>query len=149
MDLFITNSRSANYLYQNVGGSFTKVLSGAAIAPSTRSLAADFADVDNDGDLDLFTANKLDPIAGASTLLLSQTEGAYTSYVSGAVIEGAFASADVAWADVDGDGDLDLFVANTGGANELFVNVSADHPGCTRSMRASPVLCCFVPVRLT
>ncbi len=60
-DLYLTNYGS-NKLYRNVAGAFSEVSHEAGVAgpewtPPKWSMGAAFADIDNDGDLDLYVAN--------------------------------------------------------------------------------------------
>lgn len=79
-------------------------------------------DVDGDGDPDLY----LTRLGLPNRLLLNDgagrfTEGAASANVEGPDPEGGYAGA--TFADIDGDGDLDLFVTSAGRAtNALFVN---------------------------
>ena len=60
-DLYLTNY-GPNKLYRNVAGAFTEVSGEAGVGgprwtPPKWSMGAAFADIDNDGDLDLYVAN--------------------------------------------------------------------------------------------
>ncbi len=68
------------------------------------------ADLDGDGDLDVFTIQN-DNHTTPNTVWLNDGEGSFTD--SGQS-PGTFSSHDVELADLDGDGDLDVFVARTG-----------------------------------
>ena len=95
-----------------------------AVANSTK---ADFGDVDGDGDLDAIVAN-----VGAEQLLVNDGSGVFSD--GSARLPPPLAifsdiSADARFADVDGDGDLDVLVANevpfpggVGAQNRLWVN---------------------------
>lgn len=61
-DLFVANDATPNFLYENVGGRFNEValLAGVAFDPNgveTAAMGADLADVDGDGDQDLYVTN--------------------------------------------------------------------------------------------
>ncbi|WP_026232388.1 FG-GAP-like repeat-containing protein [Neolewinella persica] len=53
-----TDGRRLNQLFRNNGdGSFTDVAEAAGLLPLAQSWSADFADIDNDGDMDCFVVN--------------------------------------------------------------------------------------------
>ena len=60
-DLFVTNNNSSNQnnmMYFNDGaGGFTKVTAGPAVNDGGSSYGCTAADIDNDGDIDLFVSN--------------------------------------------------------------------------------------------
>jgi hypothetical protein len=99
----------------------------AAVANSTK---ADFGDVDGDGDLDAIIAN-----VGAEQLLLNDGHGVFAD--ASAMLPPALPifqdiSADARFADVDGDGDLDILISNEnpfpgglGAQNRLWINDGA------------------------
>jgi hypothetical protein len=125
-DLLVVNYYSANAvnnLYHNNGnGTFT---------PATNSVTTDlwpagaqgaaWGDYDNDGLLDLFVS---DNGGTRNHLYHNNGYGSFTNVTSGPMLSptpGGF-STGCAWGDYDNDGYLDLFVANTGGQNQLFHN---------------------------
>ena len=112
-------------LYRNDGGRFADVTaaSGVAAANFHYGLGVVPADLDLDGDLDLFVANDETPN------VLFRNDGGRLGDValaSGVAFNGdgeAEASMGVDAADCDGDGDLDLYVTNFyGETNTLYLN---------------------------
>lgn len=76
---------------------------------TSNSSAISAADVDGDGDVDLFVCN----LDGDNTLLLNDGTGVFTDGTEAAGLAGQHhPTLSAGWGDMDGDGDLDLFVAN-------------------------------------
>jgi len=119
-DLFVSNANGDdNILYENTNG----VLYEAGIDPLTsdggNSNGAAWADYDNDGYLDLFVAN-----GGENNFLYHNNgNGTFSKVNTGPVVTDGGASTSAAWCDYDLDGDVDLFVPNTGwNVNFLYTN---------------------------
>ena len=113
-DLFVSDG-VRSILYRNDGrGHFTDVTVEAGLAtPDGRGIAATgiaAGDVDGDGWPDLFVTDAFGP----ARLFRNRGDGTFeeTTAASGISVAGNARSA--AFADVDGDGDLDLFVCVTG-----------------------------------
>ena len=143
-DLYVT-SYGKNVLYHNNGnGTFTDVTAKARVAGGGWSVSAGFFDYDNDGNLDLFVTRYMDwdadhnKICGgdwhtycppgifpAITCVLYRNRGDGTfedvSERSGITAKKERALG-VAFADYDGDGFTDIFVANDGMQQYLFHN---------------------------
>jgi hypothetical protein len=111
LDLYFCRIEGPNALYLNEGGwRFREVGRERGVALGDRpSTGAVFADVDGDRDLDLVVT----AMGGANSLFLNQGDGHFQDATerSGFVPEQR-GSTTAALADVDGDGDLDLYVAN-------------------------------------
>ena len=145
LDLFLTHLRDeTNTLYLNQGeAGFVDASAGAGLgAPSLRmtGFGTAFFDLEHDGDVDLVVVNgrvgRFAPLPGATlgpvwspfgepnVILLNDGGGRFLDVSSRA---GSFSSRveisrGLAVGDVDGDGDLDLLVAQTQGKARLFRN---------------------------
>ena len=108
---------AATTVYENVDGSFVAVDSGIAADMGGRSIGV--LDYDGDGALDLFIVE--DRYRGGHSRLYRNLGGLHFADVTAAAgFPDSLAGLGVATADVDGDSDVDLFVA---GDNRLFLDV--------------------------
>jgi enediyne biosynthesis protein E4 len=110
-DLYLCRIEGPNALYLNEGGwHFREAARERGVALGDRpSTGAVFADLDGDGDLDLVVTS----MGGRNSLFLNDGQGRFSDATarSGFVPQGR-GSTTATLADVDGDGDLDLYVAN-------------------------------------
>src|SRR6202453_1735074 len=143
-DIYVT-SYGKNILYHNNGdGTFTDVTAKAGVAGGGWSVSAGFVDYDNDGKLDLFVTRYMD----WSTQQSKDCGGSYHTYcppgefprttnilyhnrgdgtfedvsVKSGIASKKGRALGVAFADYDGDGFTDIFVANDGMQQYLFHN---------------------------
>lgn len=125
LDLFVAFRDRANALFQNDGGRFRDTAAGRGVADARRSVGAVWFDYDEDGDLDLYVGN----MDGDANGLFRNQGGAFTDVAAELGLEwGGRSPGDPAngtvrpcAADADGDGHIDLFMANYG-PNGLFLN---------------------------
>jgi hypothetical protein len=117
-------------LLQNDGhGVFTDVTARAGLAsPSCPSQAADWADYDNDGNLDLYVGCEVDDNKQPypSQLWHNNGDGTFTEVAAEAGVQNMRMAKGVAWGDYDEDGYPDLYVSNIGG-NRLYHNDGNGH----------------------
>lgn len=115
LDLYICNTRNQggesakNFLYRNDGnGVFTRIMEGEIVNDTTWSLGAAWADYDNDGYLDLYVANFLEP----NNLYHNNGDGTFTKITEGEIVTDNFRTYAAAWSDYNNDGFMDLFAVN-------------------------------------
>jgi hypothetical protein len=116
LDAFIANINKNKVWFNDGSGTFTD--SGQGLGDSESSGVA-LGDVDGDGDLDAFIVNYGEPGSlRANKVWLNNGSGTFTDSGQGL---GDSESSGVALGDVDGDGDLDAFIANIN-KNKIWLN---------------------------
>jgi len=111
LDLFIANY-GPNALFRNDGnGKFTDVAADFGVAGDYHAVASNWGDYDNDGRPDLYVGAFLANVTNFRDYLY-HNDGDHFTDVTPADILKHDASHGVQWADFDGDGDLDLSLAN-------------------------------------
>jgi hypothetical protein len=144
-DVYVTRY-GRNTLWRNDRGRFTDVTDEAGVGCDLWSLGAAFADYDGDGDLDLFVARyftfdpaqapfRRDPTTGAAeygmpadfpgqpdVLYRNEGDGHFTDVTKLAGVAGNGRGMGVLASDLDGDGRIDLLVANDAMNNALWRN---------------------------
>ncbi len=109
-DIFLARTEGPNALYRNLGGwRFENIAERAGVAtPDRYSTGCVLVDADGNGHLDLI----LLALGGPNALFLNDGTGQFTEQGENAGLTSSAGSTTIAVADVDGDGDLDLFVVN-------------------------------------
>ncbi len=126
-DIFVSNYRlQENFLWHNNGdGTFSNIASLLGVAGIEvngwfgHTIGSDWGDYDNDGYLDLITANLAHPryIEFSNRTMLYKNNGPknqweFTDVRLQSGIKFEETHSDPAWADVDNDGDLDLYITS-------------------------------------
>lgn len=106
-------------LRNNCNGTFTDVTREAGLAqPATSTQAAAWADIDNDGNLDLFVGNE----NGPSQLFRNRGDGTFEDISHSAGVDRVAFTKGVIAGDYDNDGYADFYVSNLYGGNFLYHN---------------------------
>ncbi len=138
LDLFIA-SYGPDVLWSNNGdGTFSDVTAATPLGADYHSVSAAWADANNDGWADLVVSSFLGDDAHVQDHLFLNDRGTFRNEVPAALLEHG-PSHGVAWADFDGDGDMDLSVANVDeqdGSHHLYQNMMPTELA-TRSIQVS------------
>ena len=142
VDLFVTHlATETNTLYVNQGDWFSDSTNQAGLAASSgpfTGFGTGWFDADNDGDLDLFSANgavsaiaalreagDAYPLRQRNQLWLNDGRGRYVEVLDEPAFGALEVSRGVAFADLDNDGDVDLVTANNSGAARVYRNMAS------------------------
>ncbi len=111
-DIYFVNQVGGNELWKNLGGGkFKNITQEAGVALSDRiSVAAAFADIDNDGDQDLYVTT----VRGGNALFENDGHGHFKDITKEAGLDLVAHSSGAVFFDYDNDGLLDLLVCNVG-----------------------------------
>jgi len=151
-DCFVANYRlQENFLWHNNRNStFTNIAPMLGIAGDEKNgwfghtIGAAWGDYDNDGDLDLFTADLAHPryieFSNRSRLYENLGQDTYPGFCDRRAASGIKyeeTHSNPAWADVDNDGDLDLYITSIykGRRSFLYENLGKHHSDSTVRFR--------------
>lgn len=106
-----------SYMFHNNGnGTFTEVARALGVdAPKASVRQASFIDLDGDGDLDLYMADRNGP-----NRMFRNDGGKFTDIAATVGLDDKRFTVGTCWFDMDKDGDLDAFVANQDGGTDAF-----------------------------
>ncbi len=129
-DVFLANDQGNDVLFHNDGnGNFTKITNDPIVNSGGNTFGSQWADIDNDGDLDLFATNSFWGGPWSNFLFINNNNGTFTRDSSEIVSKDEGWSYGCAFGDFDRDGDLDLAVANCLNASQpdyLYENHAAE-----------------------
>ncbi len=110
VDIFLARAGGPSALYRNLGNWRFKDITreGGVELRGRKTFGATLVDIDGDGDLDLFVTS----LGGPNGLFLNDGHGHFTETTDAAGLASHRGSTTATLADVDGDGTLDLYVAN-------------------------------------
>ena len=112
LDLYFVTQVGANGLWRNLGeGRFEDVTAAAGVGVADRiGVTASFADIDNDGDPDLYVTT----VRGGNILFENDGAGTFRDITAAAGLGYVGHSSGAVFFDYDRDGRLDLFLTNVG-----------------------------------
>ncbi|MBI1928820.1 VCBS repeat-containing protein [Candidatus Poribacteria bacterium] len=121
LDLFVNCWDSPEILYHNNGdGTFTDVTQKAGIGDEKMGGPVAFADVDNDGYLDLYVGNYTDE--GGNTLYHNNGDGTFRDVTVASGLQNFGLTLGICFFDFDNDTHPDLYLANDFGRDAFYRN---------------------------
>jgi hypothetical protein len=123
--------RPRHALYRNRGdGTFDEVTEAAGITAPEYGMGGAAADLDNDGDVDLYLTG-----FGPDVLYRNNGDGSFTDATADSGLGDPGWSTSAAWVDLDGDGFLDLYVAR-------YLDFTMEnHKRCTSGTKGIEAFC--------
>ena len=111
-DIYFVNQLGGNELWKNLGnGKFRNITEEAGVGLTDRiSVTASFADIDNDGDPDLYVTT----VRGGNVLFENDGHGHFKDITKESGLDYVGHSSGAVFFDYDNDGLLDLFLVNVG-----------------------------------
>ncbi len=111
-DLYFVSQAGGNQLWRNLGGGrFENITATAGVGvPGKVSVSASFADIDNDGDADLYVTT----VRGGNMLFENDGHGRFRDITAASGLGYVGHSSAAVFFDYDHDGRLDLFLVNVG-----------------------------------
>jgi hypothetical protein len=114
---------SLHYFHNNGDGTFTERTKEAGLADQLGGLNIIQADYNNDGCVDILVLRGGWEFPIRKSLLRNNCDGTFTDVTDASGLGASItATQTAAWADIDNDGYLDLFIGNENGPSQLFRN---------------------------
>jgi hypothetical protein len=123
LDIFVLRGawefpQRPSLLKNNCDGTFTDVTAASGLSEALQTQTGVWADIDNDGYLDLFVGNE----NGPSHLYRNKGDGTFEDISHAAGIDRVAFTKGVVAGDYDNDGYVDFYVSNLNGDNFLYHN---------------------------
>jgi hypothetical protein len=112
LDIYFVTQVGGNQLWRNLGGGkFENITASAGVAvPDRIGVSASFADIDDDGDQDLYVTT----VRGGNVLFENDGHGRFKDISTASGLNYTGHSSSAVFFDYDHDGRLDLFLVNVG-----------------------------------
>ncbi len=104
---------------------FTKITEGDIVNTLSDSRSCNWVDFNNDGWQDVQITNGKYPLED-NLLYINNGDGTFETITDGAIVSDFVPSDGATWADHDNDGDIDCFVVNWYGIDNLFYDNNGD-----------------------
>lgn len=130
-DIIVANESGDNRILTNNGSGIYLDQTGSRlplISAIEESREAELADIDGDGDLDIYFSNVRIFESGADPqdrLLINNGQGVFADVTSSQLPQKTTNTFDTDFLDIDGDGDLDILTGNFNGGVQVFLNNGA------------------------
>jgi hypothetical protein len=138
LDLFVAGY-GRNFLYRNDGGgTFTDVAAPVGVAGGDKATPSSWGDYDNDGHPDLYVSSYVDRPVNERDYLYHNEGGLFRDVLPSEFAKRG-ATHGIQWVDFDGDGALDLAIANNNPDGNLSLSqfaATGARPALSSSARA-------------
>lgn len=125
-DIYVTNLYDNILLSNNGDNTFTEIGKAAGVNDYGMGWGVTCLDFDNDGMQDIYVVNNGIFSPHLNLLYKNTGNNTFKNVSENTELESMYAGFGAACSDIDNDGDLDIFLANSGaeGKNQLFLNES-------------------------
>lgn len=130
-DIIVANENDDNRILTNNGSGIYLDQTGSRlplISAIEETREVELADIDGDGDLDIYFSNVRIFESGADPqdrLLVNNGQGVFSDVTSSQLPQKTTNTFDTDFLDIDGDGDLDIITGNFNGGVQVFLNNGA------------------------
>jgi enediyne biosynthesis protein E4 len=129
LDIYITNLSSNTLFLNNGDGTFTNISTSAKITDPGMGWGTTFLDFDNDGLQDIYMVNDSYFSPLPNILYRNMGDNTFDIVSENSPVASLFGSYGTACTDINKDGLLDIFVANSGSDNNQLFRNETNNPG--------------------